>query len=340
MQHATFNCTHYGAGYQYGAGLLERGIFIPRLAPFPLTEERRRLAAACLGVCRAHFPAILEEMRGLADGQGCPEDAIQTILFSMYTSPAPVRCSCFAVSGPCGPLLGRNSDFLPHMEEHNLNAVYRLTGSSAAFTGNTTAFIELEDGVNSHGLAVGLTSVPSTEAAPGLNAGLLLRYFLENCRNTSEVILALRRIPIASAQTFTVADRSVDIAVIECSPSGCEVIRPEHGCVCAVNAFHSPSMRRLNAAGADNWRSGERYAAMECALRASRERGNAFSMELLSGKYGFMCQYDRAAGQDTVWSVVYDLAHRLIYRAEGNPARVPFEQDLRFTWAPGSARGC
>ena len=63
-------------------------------------------------------------------------------------------------------------------------------------------------------------------------------------------------------------------------------------------------------------------------------------MELLSGKYGFMCQYDRAAGQDTVWSVVYDLAHGLIYRAEGNPARVPFEQDRRFTWTPGSARGC
>ena len=32
--------------------------------------------------------------------------------------------------------------------------------------------------------------------------------------------------------------------------------------------------------------------------------------EILSGKYGFMCQYDRKKGADTVWSVVYDLKNK------------------------------
>ena len=43
--------------------------------------------------------------------------------------------------------------------------------------------------------------------------------------------------------------------------------------------------------------------------------------EILSGKYGFMCQYDRKKGADTVWSVVYDLKNKKIYRVEGNPSR-------------------
>ena len=40
--------------------------------------------------------------------------------------------------------------------------------------------------------------------------------FLEKCSTVDEVIKWLHRIPIASAQTFTVADQRGEIAVIEC----------------------------------------------------------------------------------------------------------------------------
>ena len=53
-------------------------------------------------------------------------------------------------------------------------------------------------------------------------------------------------------------------------------------------------------------------------------------MDLLGGKYGFLCQYDRSLGRDTVWSMLWDGAHLL--RAEGNPARVPFREDSRLSW--------
>ena len=49
--------------------------------------------------------------------------------------------------------------------------------------------------------------------------------------------------------------------------------------------------------------------------------------ELLGGKYGFLSQYDRAQGRDTVWSVLWD-GERLL-RAEGNPLRAPFQEDKR-----------
>ena len=64
-----------------------------------------------------------------------------------------------------------------------------------------------------------------------------------------------------------------------------------------------------------------------------KENNNNFSIELtkdiLSGKYGFMCQYDRKTNADTVWSVIYDIKNRKIYRVEGNPSRKQFKEDKR-----------
>ena len=45
---------------------------------------------------------------------------------------------------------------------------------------------------------------------------------------------------------------------------------------------------------------------------------------LLAGEKGFLCQYDRSAGRDTVWSVACDLSRQNCLLAEGNPGRTPF----------------
>ncbi len=64
-----------------------------------------------------------------------------------------------------------------------------------------------------------------------------------------------------------------------------------------------------------------------------KECHNNFSVDLirdiLSGKYGFMCQYDRKLDADTVWSVIYDIRNSEIYRVEGNPKRKTFKKDPR-----------
>ena len=57
-----------------------------------------------------------------------------------------------------------------------------------------------------------------------------------------------------------------------------------------------------------------------------------FAEKLLSGGCGLLCQYDRSTGRDTVWSVIYDLGQRRVYRSEGNPARAGYRQDTRFSF--------
>ena len=74
----------------------------------------------------------------------------------------------------------------------------------------------------------------------------------------------------------------------------------------------------------------ERYINSYNALK---ENNHNFSIELtkdiLSGKYGFICQYDRKTNADTVWSVIYDIKNKKIYRVEGNPSRKQFKEDTR-----------
>lgn len=333
MYHGRFHGTHYEIGFRWGALLASHGNFILKNIPFPITRERLAFAQACIPVYQHHFPQILEEIQGIADGQNCDVALLQGLLFSMYAMPPSSNCSCFAISNGQQILFGRNSDFLTALEKSNMNVIYKFPSGAYSFTGNTTAFVEMEDGVNECGLAIGLTSIQPRSTKPGMNAGLLLRYFLEKCRTTHEVLEQIQKLPISSAQTLTVADVAGNIAVIECCAEKVEIIRPSgnHPYVCATNHFHAEAMKEFNVPNIDNWQAVPRYETLETSLnRYASVMELETAMEVLSGKHGFLCQYDRKSGKDTVWSVIYDLTNRRIYRTEGNPSRRKFKEDTRF----------
>ena len=128
-----------------------------------------------------------------------------------------------------------------------------------------------------------------------------------------------------------------DISVIECCADSTHIRKPEEGqpYVCAVNRFHSPELEKWNTGEMDDWLSSQRYETMEKTLsREAPQMDISAAKELLSGEKGFLCQYDRDTGKDTVWSVIYDLKHHKIYRAEGNPARSVYQEDQRMVFQP------
>lgn len=333
MYHDRFEGTHYEIGFRWGALLAKHGNYILENVGFPITAERLAFSESCLPVYQEYFPEILQEIRGIADGQKCDEKKLRAFLFSMYALPPCCNCSCFAVANGTNVLFGRNSDFLTELEKSNRNVLYRFKTHSFSFTGNTTAFVQMEDGVNEHGLAIGLTSIQPTSVRPGMNAGLLLRFFLEKCKSTEEVVERLHTLPISSAQTFTIADAAGNIAVAECCSEKVEIRKPsgQKPYVCATNVFRTDKMAQFSIAGIDNWRAEERYETLVSSLNRNADTMDLeLAADLLSGKHGFLCQYDRRTGKDTVWSVLYDLTRGKIYRAEGNPSRRRFQEDTRF----------
>ena len=333
MYHVRFKGNHYEIGFRWGSLLAKHGKIILDYIPFPITEKRMEFANQCLPVYQEYFPQIVMEIQGLSDGQKCSVEQLQAVLFSMYAIPPACSCSCFAVANGEHILVGRNSDFLTELEKDNKNVIYQFSSNSYSFTGNTTSFIQMEDGVNEKGLAIGLTSVYPPSIQPGMNAGLLLRFFLEKCQTVEEVIQWTEKLPISSAQTFTVADSIGDIAVLECCADSLQVMRPisDAPYVCATNLFHSDKLASKNLPDIDSWEAEPRYQTMVQALEhKAAQMGPEDAKELLAGKSGFLCQYDRETGKDTVWSVVYDLKNHRIYRPEVYPPHCCFREDNRF----------
>ncbi len=135
---------------------------------------------------------------------------------------------------------------------------------------------------------------------------------------------------------MTLADAKGNLAVVECNAARMAVagpVDPKNPFVCATNVFHLPLMRSCNRSIEDDWFAERRYQTMTEALKRKDLRKDlSFARDLLSGQYGFLCQYDRSTGKDTVWSVVYDLKRHKIYRSESNPSRSGYREDVRFAF--------
>lgn len=334
MYHIRLKGKHYDIGFKWGSTLLKNGIQLLEIVPFEISSERIHYAEACLPFFEEFFPDILKEIQGIAEGQKCDVKRLQAVLFSMYCiMPKEVHCSCFAIRNEKGVWLGRNSDFLVEIEKYTLNCLYDFNHDSYAFSGNTTAFVEMEDGINEKGLAVGLTSIYPHRIQPGLNAGMVLRYLLEKCASVQEVIQKIKTLPLGCSMTFCVADKSGSLALIEANCEKVEIQSSSNGksdYVLSVNRFHLPTMYPYRME-CDDWYAERRYQTMDHALRNELETFDLTSVEqLLSGKKGFLCQYDRETGKDTVWSCIYDLSNLEIYRTEGNPKNKKFKNDKRF----------
>jgi len=341
MYHLRFKGTHYEIGYRWGAKLKIRGVKLLDNVPFPINEEWLSFGKSCLPSYEEHFPEILDEIYGIADGQGIARKSLLAVLFSMYCIIPSTNCSCFAAKSKNGVILGRNSDFLTSIEKLYMNTQYKFTDSTYSFNANTTAFVEMEDGINECGLAIGLTSVAPMEISPGINAGMMLRLFLEKCRNVEDVHKLIQKIPIASSQTIIASDVNGNAALFECSPMAIEAqsINEDRACVYATNMFHLPNMKKYNKLPKDTWFAVERYQTMQDFFLKNRGDINVqHGKNLLSGQEGFICQYDRKTGKDTVWSVIYDLGNNLYFRCEGNPSRKQFREVTKASLGVANAK--
>lgn len=326
MYHSRWKETHYQAGFQYGNRLLKNGVVL--LQQMKVSKEREEYAIQCIPIYKKHYPEILQEIKGMADGMHVSFMTIASFLLSMYAYTYDTHCSCIAISSPQCLLLGRNSDFLVDIEKLCDSPYYQLDGTYA-FIGHTTAWSEMEDGVNEWGLAVGLTLLYPTHILPGINAGMLVRYLLEKCQTTKEAIQALKRLPIGSAQTITLADKTGEIAVVECN-CDCLIVRwPQKGIIFTTNHYISQELQSYQYQCEDDIHSHERYQTLESFVKIKNNEKIENVQALLSGKYGFMCQYDRKKGMDTIWSCVYDLKDFEIMRVEGNSSRKKYQIDKR-----------
>lgn len=295
-----------------------------------LNDEQRRFGEQTLPVCEQYAPKIMEEIKGLSDGTHTPYELMATWLMTMYGFGNIHGCTCFCYHDRDKIYLARNSDMFPELKKTSESALY-IPEDGNIFLGNTTSFVQMEDGMNDKGLAAGINFLMTRNYRPGLNTGFLIRLILDNCSTVREAIELIRNVPICSTQNIILADQSGALAVAETSPDRV-CIREATDHLVSSNHFVTDEMQNEHANPERNWyMSEDRYKTADDAMNNS-DKDLAFAQKLLSGGLGFICQYPKSLNFDTLWSSLYDVSDLKIYRAEGNPCKTKFKEDTRLVW--------
>ncbi len=330
MYHPRLKGNHYDMGFHYGELLAKAGVSFEDT--IKLSDEQTEFGTESLRICEKTVPKLCEEIKGLADGLKFPYERFACWLLTMYGFGDARGCTCFCFNSGGKVFFARNSDMFPGLKPTSESILYRPDGGNI-FLANSTSMVQMEDGVNEHGLAVGMNFLANKYRKPGLNTGMAVRYILETCETVREAVDLLKEMPLSSAQNIMLADKSGDMRVVECS-SLKMAVRTSDSFLVSANHFMDGAMQTEHANPSDNWYgSKDRYATAENALSdAGQSKDGAFAQNLLSGKMGFMCQYEKKLNFDTIWSVVYGLHDLSVFRTEGNPAKTKFKEDTRLSW--------
>jgi predicted choloylglycine hydrolase len=183
-------------------------------------------------------PGLWEEIGGLADELGISMERAALCFGNDGLRPPIGACSAVMTAD----VYGRNYDFKPRFYGARFILVqasgsYASAGSSELLTGRL-------DGMNQHGLTIGLHRVRSSPRFPGLSSVLIVRIVLDRCATTAEAVAMLRQLPHAMQYNYSLLDTDGVAAVVEAA-AGSVAVRTGSWLAC-TNHFQSPLLRPLN----------------------------------------------------------------------------------------------
>jgi len=322
---------HYDMGNHYGSLLYKNGVRLDEL--IVCEDSKLEFGKESLKICESVYPNIIEEIRGMAEGLHINYEAFGTFIITAGAFAFDIGCSNLAIKRDGKVFVGRNHDMFTVLKKTTETALYR-PDQGYSFVGQGDALIGKEDGVNEHGLAVGMNFVYPKSIKPGLNFLIIVRLLLETCKTTNEAITLLKTLPCMTSHNILLADASGEMAVVEMCSERTRVRYPEGDFITSTNHFNHPDMVEYENRPEVNWfMTQDRLKCMDLAL------GNLKSVELedikhiLSGKEGNLCRYDKNLKFDTLWSFCAELTELKIELAQGNPSKAKYKPEKRLAWA-------
>jgi len=228
-----------------------------------------------------------------------------------------------------GGVYGRNYDYNPQHYDARL-ALVQAAGSHASigFSGRLTGRL---DGMNEHGLTIGLHLVSRSPSRPGFSCIVITRLILDRCATTAEAVAMLRRLPHAMRYNYSLLDASGDAAVVEAAP-GTVAVRTGDWLAC-TNHFQSPLLKPLNRGAAH---SQQRLPPLEAWAAQRLDAAATFAALNRSTSPAFHHDYRRGAG--TLHTLVSEPSkRRLVVGVGGDASTLDADRlDVDFpTWVRG-----
>lgn len=340
MYHPRFRGKHYEMGRKMGKIFIKAGAVFP-ISLDPFQQEYGRQSAKIL---KHVFPEVADEIKGITDVTGIDNESFTSWMMCMGCCLDPENGNCMEVRG-CTAFSfihegniyhGRNNDLPPFMKKTSMSEFYRPE-NGYSFILNTSSFVNGEEGINEHGLVAAMTFVipKKEEIKPGINSVFIVRLILEKCKTVTEAIRLLANIPVSSNCNIILTDRSGMMVVEECNPFEINLRHPDKNhsgepFIITVNHFTSDKMKCHETGSEKTYSSKERYlTAYHALMNGHNSSPIDYAEDILRGKHGFMCQYDKSLNFETIWSSLFDLSEMRLFIAEGDPRKVGYSEDLR-----------
>jgi len=316
-----------GSSYDVGKQLAEAFLKTTRGRAYARRKERRPFAFSLRNaetILKAWAPNVWEELHGVADGLKIPlQRAVAEYSNGRLRYP-PRGCSAVMGAG----LYGRNYDYDVRRYDRLLIAI-QPTGVHASI-GFSDRFTGRVDGMNEHGLCVGLHQVSRAAAQPGLVCILIVRVALDQCATTREAVALLRRIPHGLSFNYSLMDAGGHGAVVEASPAAV-VVREGEQLSCS-NHFLSPTQQAFNR------RNPGSYRHLSVLERFSRDRLPADRLfSALNDSLSPVFDHRYTAGSGTLHTIVCTPAGRRMEVGVGGDA-TPSSIDFA-AWVAGRSIG-
>lgn len=200
----------------------------------------RRAAERFLPMIERGFPAILEEMEGIARGAGLDIEDILTLncRSEISLTQASGGCSAFALNRDGTQWLAQNWDWRTD-QLHNVVAL-EINGLDApALISIGEAGMVAKIGMNAHGIGVCLNAIRSRTCGEGLPIHVALRKILESPDMDSAVAVASRD-RVCSPAHFLIASADGQAAGLEVHPGEPGRLAPQEGLVTHTNHLYAP----------------------------------------------------------------------------------------------------
>ena len=328
MYHPRLKGTHYEMGKHYGELLCKTGENLSSV--IELSRRQIEFGKECLPLYEQYLPDIMSEVKGLAEGLHQKYEAVAYWLMNIYCNEEDYGCTVFAVKENDTVYFARNMDMFPEYKKTSESVLYRADGKNV-FLAHSTAMISVEDGINEHGLCAALTFLLAKKINPGINGGFLIRKALEDCKTTDEAVQLVLNLPISSSHNLIFADKNGKMAVVECA-NGKKKVRYGDKFVIATNHFLTDSMTNYNNSEYNWYHTNDRYETIQHCLHNVQTMDFNECKNIISGKYGFVCQFEKKLNFDTIWSAIYDLNSLYNEICEGNPSKSIYKCDSRLAW--------
>ncbi|MBN1657606.1 MAG: hypothetical protein JXA93_04350 [Anaerolineae bacterium] len=307
-----------------------------------------------------HAPALLEEMRGIADGAGCPLDQVLLInarseLMGTLGSNQGECTSLAATPGATrhgGTLLGQNWDWHTAVRPDPVLLHLHLPGGLQVLTLAEAGQVG-KIGLNSAGLGVCLNflahadppgaaggpkseypgrGIPGTAPSGGMPVHVLLRLMLESA-GLDRAVHHAYSLPRAGSANVLLAHKAGDIIDLELTPQRADFLYADDGWLAHTNHFESPRLRDGDVGVAISPSTLVRAARARRLMAASAGSHSVDTFKAILSDHAYgplaICRHgDPAASRlehtTTRASLIMDLEACTLHVAAGQPCQVAY----------------